>query len=141
MTESNKCFADSNVWIYRFVETQDAEKSRIAIELLDDIKPRLYISTQVINEVCVILKKKAGFDETRIKQLVDRFYFDYKVFAIDQATLIKASEVREEYPISFWDGIIVASSMLAEASTLYSEDMQDGLVIDNRLTIQNPFIR
>jgi predicted nucleic acid-binding protein len=34
---------------------------------------------------------------------------------------------------------MVASALEARSSTLWSEDMQDGMVIDGRLRIANPF--
>lgn len=42
---------------------------------------------------------------------------------------------------SFWDSLIVASAILGEASILYSEDMQVGLIIENALQIVNPFLQ
>ena len=47
--------------------------------------------------------------------------------------------VVEAINLSFWDGLIVASALFGNANILYSEDMQDGLMIDNQLTIINPF--
>ncbi|HEY7499132.1 MAG TPA: hypothetical protein VH740_11495 [Vicinamibacterales bacterium] len=38
-----------------------------------------------------------------------------------------------------FDGLIAASALEADCDTLYSEDLQDGQVIDGRLTIRNPF--
>jgi len=38
-----------------------------------------------------------------------------------------------------YDALIVASALEAGCTTLVSEDMQDGRVIDGRLTIRNPF--
>jgi predicted nucleic acid-binding protein len=38
------------------------------------------------------------------------------------------------------DALIVAAALLAGCTTLYSEAMQDGQVIDRQLTIRNPFI-
>ena len=35
--------------------------------------------------------------------------------------------------------MIVASALLAGADTLYSEDMNDGLLVEDRLRIRNPF--
>jgi predicted nucleic acid-binding protein len=35
--------------------------------------------------------------------------------------------------------MIVAAAILGRCETLYSEDMQDGLVIDHQLSICNPF--
>jgi predicted nucleic acid-binding protein len=36
--------------------------------------------------------------------------------------------------------MIVAAALLGGCETLYSEDMQDGLLIDRQLRICNPFI-
>jgi predicted nucleic acid-binding protein len=36
--------------------------------------------------------------------------------------------------------MIVASALLADADTLYSEDMHDGLLVEGRLRIRNPFL-
>jgi len=52
--------------------------------------------------------------------------------------LITASQLREKHSFSFWDSIVVASALSSYATTLYSEGMQDGMVIDNRLKIVNP---
>jgi len=35
--------------------------------------------------------------------------------------------------------ILVASALQSKCDTLWSEDMQDGIVIDGRLRIANPF--
>jgi len=53
--------------------------------------------------------------------------------------LLKASALREQYAFSFWDSTIVSSALQAGASVLYSEDMQAGLVVENRVRIINPF--
>ena len=34
---------------------------------------------------------------------------------------------------------MVASALSTEANILYSEDMQDGLIVSNQLTLINPF--
>jgi predicted nucleic acid-binding protein len=39
-----------------------------------------------------------------------------------------------------FDGLVVAAALEAGCATLWSEDMQDGLVVDERLTIRNPFL-
>jgi predicted nucleic acid-binding protein len=40
--------------------------------------------------------------------------------------------------VSFWDALIIDAAIAGGATTLYSEDLQDGLEIDG-LTIRNPF--
>jgi predicted nucleic acid-binding protein len=47
--------------------------------------------------------------------------------------------VAERYGISVYDAMIVAAALLAGCKTLYSEDMQDGLLIEHQLHICNPF--
>ncbi len=41
--------------------------------------------------------------------------------------------------LSFWDSLIVASALAAGANVLYSEDIQDGLIVLKQLNIINPF--
>lgn len=45
----------------------------------------------------------------------------------------------EHYGVSIYDAMIAASALHAECDTLWSEDMQDGMVIQERLRIANPF--
>ena len=45
----------------------------------------------------------------------------------------------ERYGLSIYDAMIAASALDAGCETLWSEDMQDGLVLDDRLRIVNPF--
>jgi predicted nucleic acid-binding protein len=54
---------------------------------------------------------------------------------------MRASELRTGYSFSFWDSLIVGTALSAGANTLYSEDMQDGLIVANQLTLINPFKR
>jgi predicted nucleic acid-binding protein len=37
------------------------------------------------------------------------------------------------------DSLIVSSALHIEAAVLYSEDIQDGLMVENRMCIMNPF--
>jgi predicted nucleic acid-binding protein len=45
----------------------------------------------------------------------------------------------ERYGFAIYDSFIVAAALAAGCDTLWSEDMQDGMVVDGRLTITNPF--
>ncbi|SRR6266498_1893202 len=130
-------FLDSNTWLYAFIESQDQMKSDRAKRLIHDNV--FIISAQVINEVCINLIRKAHFDEVGIQQLIVSFYLEHYVVDITREVLLRASEIRSRYRFSFWDSIIVSSALNANAAILYSEDMGDGLVVDGRLTIRNPF--
>ncbi len=47
--------------------------------------------------------------------------------------------IAERQKLSVYDGMIVAAALIAECDILYSEGMHDGLVVDGRLRIVNPF--
>lgn len=83
--------------------------------------------------------RKAAFDEFRVRQIVERFYFAYKVVDLNEQILLAGSDLRLKYNFSFWDGLIVAAALAANAGILYSEDMHDGLMVENKLRIVNPF--
>jgi predicted nucleic acid-binding protein len=50
-----------------------------------------------------------------------------------------SNDIRQKYRLSFWDSLIIASALENNCLTLYSEDMQDGQIIEDRLKIINPF--
>jgi predicted nucleic acid-binding protein len=47
--------------------------------------------------------------------------------------------IAERYQLAFYDALIVASAVAAECTTLYTENMKDGLLIEGSLTLCNPF--
>ncbi len=137
-------FIDSNLWVYAFIETQKEEswKREVILQLLEDVNKRdsIIVSIQVINEFHWILQRKYLIDENIIKKKVLNGIVKLaRIMPIDLDTYKSAFSVRDKINISFWDSLIVASSLKNECSTLYTEDMQDGQVIGNRLKIVNPF--
>ncbi len=131
-------FVDTNIWLYSFIKSQDEEKSKIAKSIISGSD--IIISTQIINEMCVNLLKKAKFSEGKIQKLIQSLYKRYTVFELSQDILIKASEIRTEFTFSFWDSIVAASALDSEADYLISEDMQNGFKLEDKLTIINPFL-
>lgn len=134
---SDKCFIDSNVWLYALNQAQDARKYEIANQLVR--ATGFIVSTQVINEVCRNLRRKAAFSKNQIVGVINAFYSRCSVIQFDKNILLNAVGIRKQYPISFWDSLIVTSALMSEAELLYSEDMQNGLLINKTLVIVNPF--
>ena len=133
-------FVDTNIWLYAFIVGQDAAKSakaQVALHLHTD---NIIISTQVVNEVCLNLLKKAHLPETNIKPIIESFFQRYRVAEITKDVLWKASDVRAQHKFSYWDSILVATALLSGASILLSEDMDTSLTIEQKLTISNPLI-
>ncbi len=138
MTEPADAFIDSNIWLYAFIEAQDPSKTRMANQLITTTRPAL--STQVINEVCVNLLRKANFNEVDIRKLITSFYQKYPVSDINHNVLLSACDLRRRYQLSYWDSLIAASAVLGKMKKLYSEDMQHGLILAGKLEVVNPFL-
>lgn len=45
----------------------------------------------------------------------------------------------ERYGFSIYDAMIAAAALHGDCDTLWSEDMQDGLVVERRLQVVSPF--
>ncbi|WP_207689032.1 PIN domain-containing protein [Desulfonema limicola] len=136
--EKKSCFIDSNIWLYAFIDSQDLDKSIIARTIIQNND--ISISTQVVNEVCINLIKKAQFPEPKIQQLIDNFYNKYTIIEFNNEIIKNASVIRQQQCFSFWDSLILSSALHSEAELLYSEDMHDGFIIEST-TIVNPFTR
>lgn len=139
--ESQQSFIDSNIWLYRFIINPRDIDAISKQEIATTIKnyQNILISTQVVNEVCANLIRKAGFNNAQIQILLEELKQGCEILPVSLETLQFAVKLRAQYLLSFWDSLIVASAVLGDASTLYSEDMQDGLILENTLQIVNPF--
>lgn len=47
--------------------------------------------------------------------------------------------VAERYGFSVYDAMIVAAALIAGCTTLHTEDMHDGLLVEGQLRLVNPF--
>lgn len=133
-----KAFVDTNIFVYAAVKSPDTmEKWRIAVDLLN--RPfSLVISTQVLNEFSyVLLRKKIADDD--IKSRVEVIAADSNVMLITIETIRNSWVLRKKYKLSYWDSLIVASALESGCTTLYTEDLNHGMIIDKTLHIVNPF--
>lgn len=143
---ANMVFIDSNIWLYRLLidpksdEKSYSHKRRIAIQLTNSINSNIIISTQVITETCSVLKRKANFSDNQLLQIIEEFEEQCQVMPLTILEIKQACKLRTNYHLSFWDSLIIASALTSEAKILYSEDMQHNLMIEQKLTIINPFL-
>ena len=70
--ENGWAFIDTNIWFYAFAEN-DLERHRLAVEVIKKFGQFVLVSTQVINELCLNLKKKADFPEKGIREIIRQF--------------------------------------------------------------------
>lgn len=97
------------------------------------------MSTQVVNEVCINLMRKANKDNAFIKQFLNDFIATYTVMDQTKEDVLQAAGIREDYHFSYWDSLIVSCALRSNCKVLYTEDMQHGLKVYQQLKICNPF--
>jgi predicted nucleic acid-binding protein len=127
-------FFDTNVLLY--VAPSDAAKADRAEKLIGDGGT---ISVQVLNEVTNVARRKMrlSWAETRAMLATLRELLPVRTITVDihEAGVV----VAERYGLSVYDAVIAASALDAGCDTLWSEDMQDGVVLDGRVRVVNPF--
>lgn len=130
----SEAFFDTNVLLYALA-SEDRRTPR-ADALLEQGGA---ISVQVLNEFAAVARRKLRLEWHEIAGLIAiarRVCAPIVPLTLD--THGAATRLAERYRLSFCDDLIVASALNAGFTTLWTEDMQDGQVID-RLTIRNPF--
>jgi len=130
-----RVFIDSNIIVY-LVDNRSKEKTKKAQDFLS---PDFFISTQVIAENVNVCLKKLHLNKETTFDFARRILNRFRILQITEATLLKSFEISIKYQLSSWDSIIIATAILNNCSIIYSEDMQDGLIVENSVTIINPF--
>ncbi len=129
-----KAFIDTNVLLYLL--SHDAVRADRAESIL---RTGAIISVQVLNEMTHVARRKLNMSWVEITELVELIRVVCPVVALTVETHDKGRRIAEQYGLSVYDSMIVAAAILAECEIVYSEDMHDGLVVDDRLRITNPF--
>lgn len=129
---------DTNILIYAGFEP-DTAKGTLAARLVGAQVPKgAVIPVQVLGEFLRFAQRRgpAMLQEAR-RQLPD-----WRLLAVSPPTTLEtveaAIQVSRDHGLQFWDALIVSASASAGATTLISEDMQDGRLLGG-LRILDPF--
>ena len=136
---SDKIFIDSNVLIYAYSYSEPAKNEK-AWEILKE-KDKIIISTQVIGEFVNALYKKHKVERKLVSAAANNLMKVFNFKLIYDETITKALYIFERYKYSYYDSLIIATAIENNCSVLYTEDMQDGQVIEGKLKIINPFLQ
>lgn len=125
---SAKHFVDTNILMYAHDASTGAkhERARTLVEELWRARSGV-VSTQVLQELCVNLRRKAGrpLELQATRDLVAN-YLSWHVVVNTGASILEALDLEERYRISFWDALVVQAAQAAGADVLYSEDFAGG---------------
>jgi predicted nucleic acid-binding protein len=130
-----KPFLDTNVILYAF-RKEDPRRPKAEALLIGGTM----LSVQSLNEFVNVSRRKLNQDWKEIHHALAIL----RVFCPAPAPLTvetheTALRIAERYKYSVYDSSIIATALEAGCDTLYSEDLNNGQVIESRLTIRNPF--
>lgn len=116
--------------------SDDARKADRAEQLVAD---GAVISVQVLNERVAVARRKLAMNWSEIADTVRVLQ---SACAIEPVTVEVHHEGRrpaEKYPLAWHDALIASAALQAGCTTLYREDLHDGLRVDDVLSVRNPF--
>ena len=127
-------FFDTNVLLY--MASRDVAKADRAEQIVTEGGS---ISVQVLNELTNVARRKMqmSWPETRAFLSLIRGLLPVQPITVEVHET--GLDLAERYRLSTYDAMIAASALHADCDTLWSEDMQDGLTIEERLRVRNPF--
>jgi predicted nucleic acid-binding protein len=132
---SDRAFFDTNVLIYAAIRNDPRSERAEALLAVEGV-----ISVQVLNEFVSVARRKylMPWDALKVALQWIRILCP-EVAPVKIGTHETAVKIAERYGYKIYDSLIVASALEAKCAVLYSEDLQEGQVVDGRLTIRNPF--
>ena len=127
-------FFDTSVLLYLLSDdTVRADR----IETL--LSARGVISVQVLNEFAVVALRKLKMPLNEVREILGTIRAVCAVEPITVESHDRGLAVFERYRFSLYDSMLVATALISGAKILYSENLQNGQVIDDQLRVTNPF--
>ena len=137
---NDKMFVDTNILVYAH-DLDAGDKHEIAIGVVSDLweSGNGVISTQVLQELYVTLTQKVPSHpkKSQVRRILNN-YLAWDLAVNNGQTILQASEIEENYNISFWDAMIVSAAYSKNAAILLTEDLNEGQLIEG-IKIVNPF--
>jgi len=125
---SDRYFVDTNILMYAHDTSTGAkhERAKALIEKLWRDRTGV-VSTQVLQELSVNLRRKAGrpLDVKATREIVAD-YLTWQVIVNGGESILEAIDLEVRYQISFWDALVLQAAHASGAEVLYSEDLSDG---------------
>jgi predicted nucleic acid-binding protein len=132
---NDKGFFDTNVLVY--IVGQKDERTAVAEAL---VAAGGVVSVQVLNELAAVARRKLGMTWEEVGEALGAIRtLCPSPVPLTIETHDAGLRIAAQYGFHIYDALIAAAALAADCTTLYSEDLQDGQVIDGRLTIRNPF--
>lgn len=127
-------FFDTNVLLYLF--SADPAKADRVEEMLAS---GATVGVQVLNEFAAVAVRKLGMTLAEVREALGPIVAVCTIAPLTLPVHQRGLQIAERYGFSLYDALIVAAALESGCSTLYTEDLQHAQVIEQALTIRNPF--
>lgn len=131
-------FLDTNILLYAHLDAPKEPRHAKALALLNELDGWT-LSTQVLAEYFHGMARHKVADKlihANIETLLQ--LGSLRIVTLD--VIRRTWQVRTRYGFSYWYSQLIASALDAGCTTLYTEDLQHGQVIDAQLIVVNPFV-
>jgi predicted nucleic acid-binding protein len=136
-------FLDTNIFVYALLASEPLKKQR-ALALVEQAlaNRRGCISYQVIQEFANVSTRKFAqrFTIEQCKEFIDAAMQPLNRVASSPVLLNAALDLQEQTRYSFYDSLVIAAALQAQAEVLYSEDLQHNQLLGGSLRVINPFL-
>ncbi|MCL1946671.1 MAG: PIN domain-containing protein [Chitinivibrionia bacterium] len=129
-----RVFFDTNIFIYLYSEdeTQKQNISQRAVDKYDCV-----ISTQVLNEFSNICLGKLKRSSEEVALAIDEIIEQCTLLVVEEHTIKSALKIHSRYKYTYFDSLMIASALNFDCKYIMTEDLADGQVINDKLTIVN----
>lgn len=127
-------FLDSNILVYAY--SGDLKALRARQLLAEDYA----LGVQTLNEFAYVARRKVQMSWEVIERASHTMSENAELVLPTLLADHRASfNLAQRYQLSVFDALMLAIAFRAGCTTFYSEDLHHSLVIEERLTILNPF--
>ncbi|KAF0174903.1 MAG: PilT protein domain-containing protein [Alphaproteobacteria bacterium] len=128
---------DSNVLVYAALEPVSAKGARAA-EAIRRASGRGVLAAQTLLEFVAVVRRRAPHLTGQAIAQVEAWSAVFEVAPTTNLIAAKALTMVRVHQFQVWDAVIWSTSRDAGATLFLSEDLQDGLVLDD-MRVVNPF--
>ncbi|MDX1574612.1 MAG: PIN domain-containing protein [Kiloniellales bacterium] len=134
MSPRPRGFLDTDVLVYAFTSDRRAPTAQALLE------QDCVISVQGLNEFANVARQKLAMSWAEVGEALSAIRtLCPTIRPLDLETHLDALRLAERYGYAIFDALIIAAALRAGCDALFSEDLQDGMLIDGRLRIVDPF--
>lgn len=133
---------DTNVLVYAF-DLAEAKKRKQAIVIIRELQDNLLgcLSIQCLSEFfnAVTRGRDPKLSIDRALQYVQDYLLAFPTYLLTPSVVLEAARGVKNHSLSFYDAQIWASALINDVPLVFSEDFQDGQVIEG-VRFVNPFV-